>query len=165
MSYSLWLHELQHTRLPCPSLSPGVCLNSCPLSQWCHPIISSSVGPLFSWPQSFPASGSFSMSWFFHSGGQRIGASAFTVTESHRNKVAYNEKSKLSVQLWIRMASTGTVQTRVRLPRSLNAHGNCQEGMLRSRRNFLPRSQHKSQSTRNRRGWLAICCTHSSEQR
>ena len=105
------------------------------------------------------------MSWFFHSGGQRIGASAFTVTESHRNKVAYNEKSKLSVQLWIRMASTGTVQTRVRLPRSLNAHGNCQEGMLRSRRNFLPRSQHKSQSTRNRRGWLAICCTHSSEQR
>ena len=50
-------HGLQHTRLPCPSPSPGVCLNSCPLSQWRHPAISSSVPPLSSCPQSFPASG------------------------------------------------------------------------------------------------------------
>ena len=61
MSDSLWPHELQHTRLPSPSLSPGVCSNSCPLSRWCHPTISFSVAP-FSCPQSFPTSGSFPMS-------------------------------------------------------------------------------------------------------
>ena len=60
---------LQYTRLPCPSLSPGVCSNSCPLSWWCHPIISSSVIPFSSCFQSFPASG-FPMSWLFASGGQ-----------------------------------------------------------------------------------------------
>ena len=67
---------LQHSRLPCPSLSPGVCSNSCPLSLWCHPTISSSVAPFFSCPQSFPASGSFPMSQLFTSGGQNTGASA-----------------------------------------------------------------------------------------
>ena len=72
MSNSLQSHERQHTRLPCPSLSPGVCSNSCPLSWWCHPVISSSVTPC---PQSFPASGSFPVDWFFTSGGQSIGAS------------------------------------------------------------------------------------------
>ena len=55
MCNSLWLHGLQHARLPCPSLSPGVCLNSCPLRQWCHPTISSCVIPFSSCPQSFPA--------------------------------------------------------------------------------------------------------------
>ena len=69
-------HELQHTRLPCPSLSPRVCSNSCTLSQWCHPTISSSVAPFSSWPQSFPASRYFPVSWPFTSGGQSIGASA-----------------------------------------------------------------------------------------
>ena len=58
-SDSLWPHGLQHTRLSCPSLSPGVFSNSCPLSQWCHPTISSSVVPFSYCPQSFPASGSF----------------------------------------------------------------------------------------------------------
>ena len=67
---------LQHTRFPCPSPSPGVCSNSCPLSQWCHPTISSSVAPFSSCPQSFPASGSFPVSRLFASGGQSIGASA-----------------------------------------------------------------------------------------
>ena len=76
VSDSLQPLRLQHARLPCPSLSPGVCLNSYPLSQWCHAIISSSVAPLFSCPQSFPASGSFQMSQFFTSAGQSIGASA-----------------------------------------------------------------------------------------
>ena len=66
---------LQNTRLPRPSLSPEICSNSCPLSQWCHPTISS-VTPFSSCPQSFPASGSFSLSWLFESGGQSIGASA-----------------------------------------------------------------------------------------
>ena len=62
-------------RLPCPSLSPGVSSNSCPLSWWCHPINSSSVAPFSSCPQSFPASGSFSMRRLFTSSGQSTGAS------------------------------------------------------------------------------------------
>ena len=64
VSYSLLPHGLQHTRLPCPSLSPRVCSNSCPLSQWCHPTSSSSVTPFSSCLQSFPASGSFPMTAF-----------------------------------------------------------------------------------------------------
>ena len=73
---TLRLHGLQHTRLPCPSLSPRVCSNSCPLSQWCHPTISSSVAPFPACPQSFPASESFLVSWLFASGGPGIGTSA-----------------------------------------------------------------------------------------
>ena len=76
MSNSLQPHEQQHTRLPCPSLSPRVCSNSCPLSWWCHPTISTSVITFSSCPQSFPTSGSFPMSWLFASGGYSIGASA-----------------------------------------------------------------------------------------
>ena len=69
-------HGLQHVKLPCPSLSPRVCSNSCPLIQWCHPTISSSVA-LFSFClQSFPASGTFLVSQLFISGGQSIGALA-----------------------------------------------------------------------------------------
>ena len=73
VSDSLWSHGLQHARLPCPSLYPGVCSNSCPLSWWCLPTISSSVSPFSSCLQSFPASGSFPMSRLFASGGQSIG--------------------------------------------------------------------------------------------
>ena len=76
VSNSLWPYGLQHTRIPCPSLSPGVCSNSCPLVQWCHPTISSSVVPFSNCLQSFPASGSFPMSWLFVSGGQSVEASA-----------------------------------------------------------------------------------------
>ena len=76
MSDSLQPHELQHTRLPCPSPSPGVCSNSCPLSRRCHPTISSFVAPFSLCPPSFPASGSFPVSWFFASGGQSIWALA-----------------------------------------------------------------------------------------
>ena len=76
MSDYLWPHGLQHARLPCPSPSPRACSNSCPLSQWFPPTISSSVVPFSSCVQSFPASGSFLMSWFFALGGQSIGASA-----------------------------------------------------------------------------------------
>ena len=79
----MWPYELQHTRLPCPSLSPWVCLNSRPLSHptftsrmWCHSTISSSVIPFSSCPQSFPASVSFPVSQLFASDGQNIGASA-----------------------------------------------------------------------------------------
>ena len=72
MSDSLQLHGPQHARPP----TPGVYPNSCPLSRWCHPTISSSVAPFSSCPQSFPASGSFQMSRLFVSGGQNIGVSA-----------------------------------------------------------------------------------------
>ena len=73
---TLWLHGLQHTRLPCPSQFPEVCSNSCILTCWCHPTLSSSVTPFSSCPQSFPASGSFPMSWHFTSDDQSIGALA-----------------------------------------------------------------------------------------
>ena len=76
LSRGLQPHGLQHASLPCPSPSPGACSNSCPLSWWCHPAISSSVVPFSSYLQSFPTSGSFLMSWLFTSGGQSIGASA-----------------------------------------------------------------------------------------
>ena len=76
MSDSLWPCELQHVRLPCPSPSPGACSNSFLLSQWCHSNILSSVVPVSSCLQSFPASASFPMNRLFTSGGQSIGASA-----------------------------------------------------------------------------------------
>ena len=75
MSNSLWPHESQHARPPCPSPTPGVYSNSCPLSQWCHPAISSYVVPFSSCPQSLPASGSFQMSQLFTWGDQSIGVS------------------------------------------------------------------------------------------
>ena len=77
-SDSLRSHGPQHIRPPCPSPTPEVYSNSCPLSQWCHPTISSSVIPFSSCLQSFPASGSFQMSQFFTSSGQNIGVSAST---------------------------------------------------------------------------------------
>ena len=76
VSDSLWPHGLQHTRPPCPPPTPKVYSNSCPLSWWWHPIISSSVIPFSSRLQSFPASGSFPKSQFFASGGWSIGVSA-----------------------------------------------------------------------------------------
>ena len=76
MSDSLGLHGLQHARLPCPSLTPRACSNSCPSSRWCHPTFSSSVIPFSSSLQSFPVSGSFPRSQFFISGGQSIGVLA-----------------------------------------------------------------------------------------
>ena len=78
VSNSSWLHRLQDAMPPCPSPTPGNYSNSCPLSRWCHPTISSSVVPFSSHLQSFPASGSFPGSQFFTSGGQRIGVSAST---------------------------------------------------------------------------------------
>ena len=76
VSDSLQPHGLQQARAPCPSPTPGTCSKSCPSSWWCHPTISSSVVPFSSCLQSFPASGSFQMSWFFPSGDQSTGASA-----------------------------------------------------------------------------------------
>ena len=76
MSNSLWPHGLQHARLPCSSLRPRVCSNSCPLSQWCHSTISSSFVLFSFFLLSFPESGYFPMSRLFASGGLSIGASA-----------------------------------------------------------------------------------------
>jgi len=96
MSDSLRPHRLQHTRLPCPSPTPRACLNSCPSSQWCHPIISSSDVP-FSCLQSFPASGSFPMSQFFTLGGQSIGASTSASVFS------------MNIQDWFPLGLTGLI--------------------------------------------------------
>ena len=76
MTDSLWLHSLQHARLPCPLPSPRICPSSCPLDWWCLPTISPSVSLFFFCLQSFPASGFFPMSQLFTLGGQSIGASA-----------------------------------------------------------------------------------------
>ena len=78
VSDSLWLHEPQHARPPCPSPTPGVYPNSCSLSRWCHLTISSSVVPFSSCLQSFSTSGCFQMSQLFVSGGQNTGVSALT---------------------------------------------------------------------------------------
>ena len=93
VSSCLWLHELQHAKLSYPLLSPRVCSNSCPLSQWWYSIISSSVA-LFC-PQSFPSSGSFPVSQFFASGGQSIGASASVLP--------------MNIQDWFPLGLTGLV--------------------------------------------------------
>ena len=96
MSSSLQPHELQHTRLPCPSLSPWVCSNSCPLSQWCHPTTSSSVVPFPSSLQFFPASESFP-SQLFTSGGQNIRASTLASV------------LPMDIQGWLSLRLTGLV--------------------------------------------------------
>ena len=96
MSNSLRPHGLQHSRIPCPSLIPGVYSNRCPSSWWCHPIISSSVASS-SCLQSFPASGSFLRSWLFTSGGQSIGASALASV------------LPMNIQDWLPLGLTGLI--------------------------------------------------------
>ena len=83
VSDSFWPHEPQHARPPCPSPTPGVYSNSFPLSRWWHPTISSSVIPLSFCLWSFPASGSFTMSQLFASGGQSIGSFSFNMCIQH----------------------------------------------------------------------------------
>ena len=102
VSESLQPHGLQHARLPCPSPTPGVYSNSCPLSWWCHPIISSSVVP-FSSLQSIPASGSFQMSQFFASGGQS------TVVSASISVLPMNNQDWFSLgwTVWISLLSKG----------------------------------------------------------
>ena len=89
VSNSLRPHGLPHTRPPCPSPTPRACSNSCPLSRWCHPTVSSSVIPFSSCHQSFPASESFPMSQFFESGGQSTGVSASASVLSVRDWLAF----------------------------------------------------------------------------
>ena len=87
LSDSLQPHGLRHARLPCSSPSPWDCLNSCPMSQWCHPTISCSVVPFSSCLQSFPASGSFLVSQFFTSGSQSTGGFSFSISPSNEYSV------------------------------------------------------------------------------
>ena len=103
VSDSLRPHELQHARPPCPSPTPGVYPNSCPLSRWCHPTISSSVIPSSFCPQSFPAAGSFQMSQLFAWGGQsnRVSASASVLP------VNIQDWSPLGMTGWISLQSNG----------------------------------------------------------
>ena len=97
LSDSLWPHGLQHARPSCPSPTPGVYSNSCPLSWWCHPTISSSVIPFSSHFQSFPVSGSFQMSQLFASGGQSTGVSASTSV------------LPMNIQCWFLLVLTGWI--------------------------------------------------------
>ena len=97
MSYSFQPHILQHARPPCPSPSLRVCPSLCPLNQWYHPTISSSITPFSSCPQSFSASGSFPMSQFIASGGQSFGVSASVSV------------LPMNIQNWFPLGSTGLI--------------------------------------------------------
>ena len=103
MSDSLWPHESQHARPPCPSPTPRVYPNPCPSSRWCHPSISSSVIPFSSCPQSFPASESFPMIQLLASGGQNIGVSASTSVLPMNTQ----DWSPLGWTSWISLQSKG----------------------------------------------------------
>ena len=103
MSRSLQPHGLWHTKLPCPSLYPWVCSNSCSLSQWCHPTISSSFIPFSSCLPSFPASGSFPVSQLFSSGGQNIGGSSSASVLPMNNQGWF----PLGLTCWITLLSKG----------------------------------------------------------
>ena len=105
MPNSLRSHGLQHTRPPCPSPTPGAYSNIRPLSRWCHPTISSSVFPLSSYIQSFPASGSFQMSQLFTSGGQSTGVSASVLPTNIQDWFPLGWTS------WISLQSQGTLKT------------------------------------------------------
>ena len=105
VSDSLWPHGLQHTRPPCPSPTPGVYSNSCPLSGWCHPAISSSVIPFSSHLQSFPASGSFEMSQLFTSRGQSIGVSA----SASVLPMNIQDRFSLGLTIWVSLQSKGCI--------------------------------------------------------
>ena len=98
-----WFYGLQHARPPCPSPTPGVYPNSCPLSRWCHPAISPSVVPFSSCLQPFPASGSFQMSQLFESGGQSMLSFNFSICPSNE----YQDWFPLGWTGWISLQSKG----------------------------------------------------------
>ena len=124
-------NSLQHARLPCPSLSPRVCSNSCPLSQWCHPTISSSVAPFSSCCQSFPASGSFLMNWLFSSGSQ-----SFIISPSSE----YSGLISFGTDWFNLLAVQGTLQ-------SLLQHHNSKTPILRHSSLFLVQVSHPYMTT------------------
>ena len=119
MSDSLKPHELQHTSAPCPSPTPRAYSNSCPLSWWCYPSISSSVVPFSSCPQSFPASGSFQMNQLFASVGQSIGVSASTSV------------LPMNTQDWFPLGWTGWISLQFKGFSSLLQHHSSKASILR----------------------------------
>ena len=130
ISDSLWPHESQHARPPCPSPTPGVYSNSWPSSRWCHPAISSSVVPFTSCPQSFPASGSFPMSQLFAWGGQSTGVSALAsglpMNTQDWTPLGWTGWTSLQSKKLSRVASNTTVQKHqffsVQLSSQFNSH-------------------------------------------
>ena len=127
MSNSLQPHGPQHSRPPCPSTTPVAYSNSCPLSKWCHPTISSSVIPNSSCPLSFPASGSFQMSQPFASGGQSIGVSASTsilpMNIQDWSPLGWNGWTSLQSKGLSRVFSNTTVQKHQFFSAQLSFHG------------------------------------------
>ena len=136
VSDSLWPHGLQHARLPCPSLSPRVCSNSCPLNQWCHPTISSSVIPFSSCLQTFLASGSFPNSLLSASGGQSTGASA-SATVFPKNTQGW---FSLGLTWFDLFAAQGTLK-------SLLQHHNSKASVLQHSASFMVQLSHSYVTT------------------
>ena len=120
-------HESQHARPPCPSPTPGVHPNSCPLSQWCHPAFSSSVVPFSSCPQSLPASGSFPMSQLFAWGGQSIRVSASVLPVNTQNWYPWGWTAWISLQSkeLSRVFYNTTVQKHQFFSAQLSSQSNC----------------------------------------
>ena len=127
VSDSLWYHEPQHARPPCPSPTPGVHPNPCPLCRWCHPTISSVI-PFSSCAQSFPASGSFQMSQLFASGGQSIGVSASTsilpMNTQDRSPLGWTDQISLQSKGLSRVFSNTTVQKHQLFSTQLSSQSN-----------------------------------------
>ena len=132
MSNSFRPHEPQHARPPCPSPTPVVYSNSCPSSQWCHPIISSSVIPFSSWLQSLPASGSFPMIQLFAWGGQSTGVSASTSVLPMNTQ----DWSPLGRTGWISLQSKGLSR------KSLLQHRSSKASIFRSSAFFTVQLSH-----------------------
>ena len=130
VSSSLRPHGLQHARPPCPSPTPRVYSDSCPLSRWCHPAISSSVDPFSSCLQSFPASGSFPMSQFFASGGQSIGVSASALV------------LPMNIQDWFPLGWTGWISLQSKGLSSLCQHHSSKTSILRHSAFFIVQLSH-----------------------
>ena len=122
---TLQRHGLQHTRIPSPSPSPGVCSNPCPLSRWCHPTILSSAVP-FSCLQFFPASGSFPLSHLFTSGGQSIRASASASV------------LPMNIQGWFPLGWTGWISLRSKGPSRVSSNTTVQRHQFFGAQPFLP---------------------------
>ena len=153
MSNSLGPHGLQQARPPCPLPTPGVCSNSCPLSWWCHPTISSSVVPFSSCLQSLPASGSFQMSQFFASGGQGIGASASASI------------LPMYIQDWFPLGLTGLISLQFKgLSRIFSQHHSSKASILHLSALFIVQLTHPSihDYWKNHSLWQSnvflICC-------
>ena len=130
MSDSLWPHEPQHSRPPCPSPTPRVHPNPCPSSRWCHPTISSSVVPFSSCSQSFPASGSFPMSQLFAWGGQSIGVSASISV------------LPMNTQDWSPLGRTGWISFQYKELSSLLQHHSSKASILRCSTFFTVQLSH-----------------------